>query len=225
VAKSLDNREFLSWLLDRLDPEDMTIQVGAKQIWVSEYNVKVVFGLPCKGGYPPMITDDTGKKILRDVAERLFPDQPSPKGTKINPNRAAEMIDIFNNTGWPNLDEDLCIRIFFMVLNSNFLTPNTYCYIRPIDALWCCNTRAIAGYNWCKIVYDNTREAGRKWKVARCRRMDMPTILGCSLFLMVRTRYKCNSFSYTFLQLTTHLISVYQMKDFVPQPPHAPRGA
>jgi hypothetical protein len=30
AAKSLDNKEFLSWLLDRFDPEDMTIQIGAK---------------------------------------------------------------------------------------------------------------------------------------------------------------------------------------------------
>jgi hypothetical protein len=108
------------------------------------------------------------------------------------------MIDRFNNTGWPNLDEDLCIRIFFMVLNSNFLTPNTYCYIRPVDALWCRDMRAIISYNWCKIIYDNTREASCKWKVARRLGMDGPVVLGCSLFLMVRTRYKCNSFSYTF---------------------------
>jgi hypothetical protein len=30
TAKSLDNREFLSWLLDRFDPEDMAIQVRDK---------------------------------------------------------------------------------------------------------------------------------------------------------------------------------------------------
>jgi hypothetical protein len=121
--------------------------------------VKCVLGLPCEGGDPPMITDDAGKKILRDVAALIFPDQPSPKDTKINTNRAVEMIDMFNKIGWPNLDEDICIKIFFMVLNNNFLTSNTYCYIRPIDALWCRDTRAIVGYNWCKIIYDNTREA------------------------------------------------------------------
>jgi hypothetical protein len=116
-------------LLDKFDPEDMIIQIGAKQIWVTEYTVKCVLGLPCKGGDPPMTTDDAGKKILRDVAARLFPDQPSPKDIKINPNRAAEMIDMFNKTRWPNLDEDFCIRISFMVLNSNVLTPNAYSYI------------------------------------------------------------------------------------------------
>jgi hypothetical protein len=46
-----------------------------------------------------MITDDVGKKILGDVAAHIFPDQPSPKDTKINPNRAAKMIDLFNKTG------------------------------------------------------------------------------------------------------------------------------
>jgi hypothetical protein len=73
AAKLLDNREFLRWLLDRFDLEDMTIQIGAKQIRVTEHSVKCVFGLPCEGGDPPMITDDAGKNILRDVAARLFP--------------------------------------------------------------------------------------------------------------------------------------------------------
>jgi hypothetical protein len=185
AAKSLDNRDFLSWLLGRFDPEEMTIQSGAKHIRVTEHSVKRVLGLPSEGGHPPMMTDDARKKILMDVATRLFCDQPSPKDIKINPNQAAEMIDMFSKTRWPNLDEDVCIRIFFMVLNINFLTPNTYCYIRPVDALWCRNRRAIASYNWCKIIYDNTREAGRKWKVARHLGMDKSVVMGCSLFLMV----------------------------------------
>jgi hypothetical protein len=42
AAKSLDNRDFLSWLLDRFDPEEMTIQIGAKQIRVTEHSVKCV---------------------------------------------------------------------------------------------------------------------------------------------------------------------------------------
>jgi hypothetical protein len=119
--------------------------------------VKCVLGLPSEGVDPPMMSDDAGKKILTDVVAHLFPDQPSPKDIKINPNRAVEMIDMFNKTRWPNLDEDVCIRIFFMVLNNNFLTPNTYCYIRPVDTLWCHDRRAIASYNWCKIIYDYER--------------------------------------------------------------------
>jgi hypothetical protein len=47
--------------------------------------------------------------------------------------------------------------------------------------------KSIASYNWCKIVYDNTREADHKWKVAQRLRMDIPIVMGCSLFLMIRT--------------------------------------
>jgi hypothetical protein len=65
--------------LDRFDPEDMTIQIVGKQIRVTEHSVKCAFGQPSDGGGPPLITNDLGKKILRDVAARLFPDQPSPK--------------------------------------------------------------------------------------------------------------------------------------------------
>jgi hypothetical protein len=97
------------------------------------------------------------------------------------------MIDMFSKIGWPNLDEDVCIKIFFMVLNNNFLTPNTYYYIRPVDALWCRDMKSIASYNWCKIIYVKLREACRKWKVARRLRIDRPTVMGCSLFLMVQT--------------------------------------
>jgi hypothetical protein len=70
-----------------------------------------------------MITNDAGKKIPRDMAARLFPDQPSSKDIKINPNRAMEMIGMFNNTGWPNLDEDLCIRIFSWYRTTIFSHP------------------------------------------------------------------------------------------------------
>jgi hypothetical protein len=49
AAKSLDNRNFLSWSLDRFDLEDMTIQIGGKQIQVIEHSVKCVFGLPSEG--------------------------------------------------------------------------------------------------------------------------------------------------------------------------------
>jgi hypothetical protein len=63
----------------------------------------------------------------------------------------------------------------------------TYSYIRLVDALWCRDMKAIDSYNCCKIIYDNTREVGRKWKVARRLGIDMSAVLGCSLFLLVRT--------------------------------------
>jgi hypothetical protein len=114
----------MSWLMDRFDPENMSIDVGeGKHISVTEHFVKYIFDLPSKGRDPPPVMDDTRKKLLMSVIACLLPDEPSPKGVKVNPTRAAKMIEMYTNTGWPNLDEDLCIKIFFMVLNSNFLTP------------------------------------------------------------------------------------------------------
>jgi hypothetical protein len=166
AAKSLDNWEFMSWSMDRFDSENMRIQIGeGKQISVTKHYVRCIFELPSKGRDPPTVTDDLGKKMLTNVIAQLLSEEPSPKDVKVNPTRAAEMIEMYTNTGWPNLDEDFCIRLFFMVLTSSFLTSNTYCYIRPIDSLWWQDTKVIVGYNWCKIVHKNTREVGHKWKL------------------------------------------------------------
>jgi hypothetical protein len=50
AAKSLDNRELLSWLMDRFNPEEMIIDIeGGKSIQVTEYSVKCVLELPSQG--------------------------------------------------------------------------------------------------------------------------------------------------------------------------------
>jgi hypothetical protein len=72
-----------------------------------------------------------------------------------------------------------------MVLNSTILTPNTSSYIKNVDAKWCENLEAIAGYNWCKILFDNLCDAGRQWKLCRRLKKDKPPILGCSIFVIV----------------------------------------
>jgi hypothetical protein len=50
AAKSLDNRELLSWLMDMFNPEEMIIDIeGGKSIQVTEYSVKCVLELPSQG--------------------------------------------------------------------------------------------------------------------------------------------------------------------------------
>jgi hypothetical protein len=90
AAKSLDNQEFMSWLMDKFDPENMRLEMGeGKQISVTDHFVKCIFESPSKGRDPPMLTDDTGKKILMNVIAQLLPDEPSPKDVKVNPTRAT----------------------------------------------------------------------------------------------------------------------------------------
>jgi hypothetical protein len=45
------------------------------------------------------VTDDLGKKLLTNAIARLLLDEPSPKDVKVNPTRAAEMIEMYTNIG------------------------------------------------------------------------------------------------------------------------------
>jgi hypothetical protein len=104
---------------------------------------------------------------------------------KIHPTKLVDQIVKYRDFGDLALDEDFCTRMFFMVLNSMILRPNTSSYIKRLDAKWCENLEAIAGYNWCKIVFDNLRDAGRQWTLCKRLKKDKPSILGCSIFLIV----------------------------------------
>jgi hypothetical protein len=91
-----------------------------------------VFDLPSEGGDPLFITDNSVKKALTNVAARVFPDEIEPKSVKIHPTKLVDQILKYRDHGDPELDEDFCIRMFFMVLNSTILTPNTSSYIRKV---------------------------------------------------------------------------------------------
>jgi hypothetical protein len=65
VAKSLDDRDFICWLMDRFDPENMVIEIGGrKNIVVTEYAINCLFGLSFRGDDPTIIIDESAKKIL-----------------------------------------------------------------------------------------------------------------------------------------------------------------
>jgi hypothetical protein len=73
ATRSLDNRDFLSWLMDCFNPIEMTIVIGGKHLQITENAVRCVFDLPNTGIDPPMPSEDEAKKKLMDVATRLFP--------------------------------------------------------------------------------------------------------------------------------------------------------
>jgi hypothetical protein len=133
IAHSLEDIHFLTWLMDRFNLENMTLEIsGGKKIELTEYAIKCVFDLPSEGGDPLFITDNSVKKALTNVAARVFPDEIEPKSVKIHPTKLVDQILKYRDHGDPELDEDFCIRMFFMVLNSTILTPNTSSYIRKV---------------------------------------------------------------------------------------------
>jgi hypothetical protein len=152
--------------MDIFNPANMVLaRGGARKIEIIEYTIKCVFQIPSKGNDPPLGSDESAKNMLADKVLHLFPKIAEPKRFKILPKKVATIIHEYNTHRHPKLDDDLCLRLFFMVLTSNFLTPSTTCYLKPVDALWYQSLEAIAGYNWCKIVRDNLRRLVTNGKV------------------------------------------------------------
>jgi hypothetical protein len=152
--------------MDIFNPANMVLaRGGARKIEIIEYTIKCVFQILSKGNDPPLGSDESAKNMLADKVLRLFPKIAEPKRFKILPKKVATIIHEYNTHRHPKLDDDLCMRLFFMVLTSNFLTPSTTCYLKPVDALWYQSLEAIAGYNWCKIVRDNLRRLVTNGKV------------------------------------------------------------
>jgi hypothetical protein len=83
-----------------------------------------------------------------------------PKSVKLHPTKVADTIVKYHTIADPALDEDLCVRLVFMAMDSTIMTPNTSTYIRNVDAKWCQNLESIAGYNWCKIAHDRNYVGG-----------------------------------------------------------------
>jgi hypothetical protein len=58
TARSLEERDFLTWLMECFNPKNMTLEIsGGKSIEVTEYVVKCVFDLPSEGGDDPFISN------------------------------------------------------------------------------------------------------------------------------------------------------------------------
>jgi hypothetical protein len=120
AARSLDDRDFLMWLMDIFDPENMVLAIGgARKIEITEYAIKCVFQIPSKDNDPPLGSDESAKNILADIVLCLFPEIAETKRFKILTKKVATIIHEYNTHGHPKLDDDLCMRLFFMVLTSN----------------------------------------------------------------------------------------------------------
>jgi hypothetical protein len=68
----LKSRSLIRWLMDKLDPHDMTIRPGAgKELKITKDTIRLILGLPCAGGGREF-TDwygevDAAAKLRRDL--------------------------------------------------------------------------------------------------------------------------------------------------------------
>ncbi|WVZ63321.1 hypothetical protein U9M48_012962, partial [Paspalum notatum var. saurae] len=57
---AIGSRSHLCWLMDKLDPKDMTIRPGpGKELKITKETVRLILGVPCAGGAKPLGVDAT----------------------------------------------------------------------------------------------------------------------------------------------------------------------
>jgi hypothetical protein len=64
AAHSLEDRDYLTWIMDHFNPENMTLEIsGGKKIEVTEYAIKCMFDLPSERGDPPFVSNSQRSKL------------------------------------------------------------------------------------------------------------------------------------------------------------------
>jgi len=175
---SLD-RQLLSWLMRKLNPETMKLEIGGgKEIAITEHSVWCVFQIPKDGGGPPFMSDDEARFKRRQLGEQIC-------GSAYRPKRGISVSDVLDGLVIKTLTENLALRAFFMCTFQSLLFSNTDSYIRLEDVKNTEDLENIGNINWCKAVVDNLRKAARLYKKDFVQKGIMAPITGCGIFLLV----------------------------------------
>jgi hypothetical protein len=124
--QSLD-RQLLSWLMRKLNPETMKLEIGGgKEIAITKHGVWCVFQIPNAGSDPPLLKDDEARVKRRELGVQIC-------GSAFNPNIGIKVSDIENGFKNRTLTGDLGLKAFFMCAFQSLLFSNTDSYIRLED--------------------------------------------------------------------------------------------
>jgi hypothetical protein len=132
----------MNWLMDKVDPVDMTIRPGpGKELKITKKSVRLILGLPSAGG---------GKSFMDwygevDAAGRLR------KQLKISKDEfdIATLQEIIV-TG---RDDDLTIRCFFLILFNRLLFPTSSWSISNNEVLMTEDMDRFRDIDWCQLVF------------------------------------------------------------------------
>jgi hypothetical protein len=170
---ALESRSLIRWLMDKLDPHDMTIRPGAgKELKITKDTVHLILGLPCAGGGREF-TDWYGEV---DAAAKLRRDLNVGK-EEFDVVKLQDKIVLGN-------DDELSIRCFFLILFNRLLFPSASWGITNNEVLMTSNMARMADIDWCQLVYTDLCDAATRWH-KRNKTNITTTIYGCSLIVLV----------------------------------------
>ncbi|KAL6644103.1 hypothetical protein ACP70R_018869 [Stipagrostis hirtigluma subsp. patula] len=177
----LKKRDLLVWLMDRMNPETMTLEIaGGKTLNVDEKAVRCVLGLPSTSTEdPPSANDPDAPAARKDLAAELF----DGNVKNLLPTKIAEKIRR-KIEAHEEFDNDFGVRLFFMVAFCTILFCNSDAYLRIADVKWAESLDKIRQINWIKALIDNLRDSTCLGKIERTIK-DKPVLCGCGIFLMI----------------------------------------
>jgi hypothetical protein len=173
------DRKFLMWIMQKLNPESMTLEIGGgKSIPVNEHSVWCAFQILRRGCEPPTMTDEEARIRWNESGQQICPTTYDKNGIRI-----ADIVEGFKSG---RLVGALGLRAFFMAAFQTLLFSNTDTHIRLEDVIYTKDIDNISNVNWCKVVVDNLNRAARLFKKDFPLKGINTLLTGCNIFLMVK---------------------------------------
>uniref|UniRef100_A0A0A9AJW3 Uncharacterized protein n=1 Tax=Arundo donax TaxID=35708 RepID=A0A0A9AJW3_ARUDO len=154
-AEGLDNRSLLVFLMDKLNPDSMILEVGNQGgLQINPLAVNKVLGIPIGDENTPSSTEEENTRALIEFRKLVHVD----KNMDV---KCKHLLDLISKCALPN---DFAIRIFFVVTFNKLLFPGSDNNIRGQDAFMTKDLSRFRDINWCKAVVDELRHAAITWR-------------------------------------------------------------
>ena len=168
---AIGSRSHLCWLMDKLDPKDMTIRPGpGKELKITKETVRLILGVPCAGGGKPLGVDATA------AADRLR----SSLGLTKDEFTVAKLQDRLRL----GEDDDLSIRCFFLILFNRLLFPSASWNISNTEVLLTEKMDRFPEIDWCHLTFVGICDGAQAWH-QRTTTNTSTTIYGCYIVVLV----------------------------------------
>ena len=129
-ADRLESRELLKFLLDRLDPSTMVINISKdKGIHVTPYAVMQVLGLPDSGEHLHFHSHNQASREFSAFKAWVGLEE----SQDMHASHLQNILEDDSNMGSAMIDDDMAIRFFFIIACNKLLFPSTDNNIRCKD--------------------------------------------------------------------------------------------
>uniref|UniRef100_A0A8I7BGY1 FRIGIDA-like protein n=1 Tax=Hordeum vulgare subsp. vulgare TaxID=112509 RepID=A0A8I7BGY1_HORVV len=173
--KSLENTKLLMFLMDRLDPSTLTLEIAIdKRLKITTHSIQCVLGLPDRGTNIDVPSKHIQKKALCKLERKLGVDK----------SEDVKVQDLIAQIEKDGEGDDFTIRCFVMILLNKLLLPGTCDYITGKEAALTEDISKLRLINWAQLIFDGIVNACKSWHSKKTNTTS-PSIHGCVLFLVV----------------------------------------